>query len=181
MDKRSAIVIGAGILGLAMARALAKKGFAVTVCERTDKAVGASIRNFGMIWPVGQPEGKQYNRAIRTRNIWKEVNDVANIWYDPVGSLHVAYHADEWIVLQELYEAFKQQGRNVSLLTPKQVAEKSEAVVQKNLLGGLYSDDELIVDPREAIAALPAYLNEKWNVAFHWGKCVSYISDQTVY
>ncbi len=181
MGKRSAIVIGAGILGLAMARALAQKGFSVTVFERTDKAVGASIRNFGMIWPVGQPEGKQYNRAIRSRDIWKEVNDEAGIWYDPVGSLHVAYHADEWTVLQELYEAFQQQGRDVALLNPKEIADRSEAVVQKNLLGGLYSGDELIVDPREAIAVLPSYLTEKWNVTFHWGKCVSYISDQTVY
>jgi len=181
MDKRSAIVIGAGILGLATARALARKGFSVKVFERTDKAVGASIRNFGMIWPVGQPAGKEYNRAIRTRDIWKEVNDEAHIWYDRVGSLHVAYHPDEWIVLQELYEAFKQQGRDVGLLNPQQVSAKSEAVVQKNLLGGLYSNDELIVDPREAIAALPGYMNEKWKIEFYWGKCVTYISDQTVY
>ena len=181
MDKRSAIVIGAGILGLATARALAQKGFAVKVFERTDKAVGASIRNFGMIWPVGQPAGKQYNRAIRSRDIWREVSDEAHIWYDPVGSLHLAYRDDEWIVLQELYEVFKEQGRDVSLLSPQQIAGRSEAVVQKNLLGGLYSGDELIVDPREAIATLPAYLQEKWNVSFYWGKCVSYISDQTIY
>jgi len=180
MDKRSAIVIGAGILGLATARALAKKGFAVKIFERTEKAVGASIRNFGMIWPIGQPAGKEYNRAIRSREIWKEINDEAHIWYDPVGSLHVAYHADEWIVLQELYEIFKQQGRAVVLLNQQQM-DRYDAVVQKNLLGGLYSGDELIVDPREAIAAMPAYFAEKWNISFHWGKCVTYISDQTIY
>jgi FAD dependent oxidoreductase TIGR03364 len=181
MDKKSAIVVGAGIVGLATARALAAKGFSVKVFERTQKAIGASIRNFGMIWPIGQPDGGPYATAIRSRNIWKEIADESNLWYDPVGSLHLAYHDDEWDTLRELYEIFKKQERNVCLLNKAQIAEKSDAVVQKNLLGGLYSDEELIIDPREAIASLPDYLKEKWGVDFYWGKCVSYVSDQTIY
>ncbi len=181
MVKQSAIVIGAGIVGLATAKALAEQGFSVKVFERTQKAVGASIRNFGMIWPIGQPSGKLYERAIRSRNIWQEISDSTGIWSDAVGSLHVAYHADEWQVLQELHDAFLKEGRSVELLNCKQVEERSNAVVQKNLLGGLYSTEELIVDPREAIAELPEYLKEKFSVEFYWNKCVSYITDQTVY
>jgi FAD dependent oxidoreductase TIGR03364 len=181
MLKDSAIVIGAGIVGLATAKALAEQGYSVKVFERTQKAVGASIRNFGMIWPVGQPSGKLYERAIKSRNIWREISDNSDIWCDPVGSLHVAYHADEWQVLQELHEIFSSEGRAVKLLNRKEVEEKTDAVVQKNLLGGLFSADELIVDPREAIAAIPGYLTEKFGIAFHWGKCVSYIADQTIY
>jgi phytoene dehydrogenase-like protein len=52
MAKKNAIVIGAGIVGLATARALALKGFAVRVYERNYKASGASVRNIGMIWPI---------------------------------------------------------------------------------------------------------------------------------
>lgn len=48
-------------------------------------------------------------------------------------------------------------------------------------MGGLYSADELIVDPREAIWAIPGCLQEKYGVEFFWGRCVSYISDNTVY
>ncbi len=179
MTKPSAIVIGAGIVGLATARALAIKGYAVKVFERTHKAVGASIRNFGMVWPIGQPD-KLYDRALRSREIWKEMGDAGAFWYDAPGSLHLAYHPDEWQVLQELYEQFRTE-RPVALLTAAEVADKSGAAVQEGLLGGLYNADELIVDPREAIAGVPAYLHEKFGVKFFWGKCVSYISDNTIY
>lgn len=179
MSQPSAIVIGAGIVGLATARALAVKGYAVKVFERTHKAVGASIRNFGMIWPIGQP-GKLYDRALRSREIWKAIGDEGAFWYDTPGSLHLAYHPDEWLVLQELYEQFRTE-RPVELLTAQAVSERSDAVVQDRLLGGLYSADELIVDPREAIGAIPAYLQEKYGIEFFWGKCVSYISDNTAY
>lgn len=180
MQHKTAIVVGAGIIGLATARALAIKGFSVKVFERTHKAVGASIRNFGMIWPIGQPTGMLYNRAMRSREIWEEIGYEAGFSCEPVGSLHIAYHKDEWQVLQELYENFKKE-RKVKLLSPPQIAGRSEAVIQTNLMGGLYSAEELIVDPREAIAALPLYLGEKFDVAFYWGKCISNIAENTVY
>jgi len=181
MQNKKAIVIGAGIVGLATARALALKGFSVKVFDRTMQAVGASIRNFGMIWPIGQPEGKLYNRALRSRNVWKETCEAAGIWHEASGSLHLAYHADEMQVLTELEEIFKQEGRAVSLLTKENIIGKYDAVNPAGLMGGLYSGDEMIVDPRESIAKLPGYFSEQYNIEFYWGKCISYISDQTVY
>ncbi|WP_315820170.1 TIGR03364 family FAD-dependent oxidoreductase [Paraflavitalea speifideaquila] len=132
-----------------------------------------------MIWPIGQ-SGKLYDRALRSREVWKEMGDAGAFWYDTPGSLHLAYHQDEWQVLQELYELFRQE-RPVELLTAKDVADRSGAAVEQNLLGGLYNAEELIVDPREAIGAVPGYLQEKYGVEFFWGRCVSYISENTVY
>ncbi|MBS1606741.1 MAG: TIGR03364 family FAD-dependent oxidoreductase [Bacteroidetes bacterium] len=181
MSSRSAIVIGAGIVGLATARALALRGFSVKVFERTDKAIGASIRNFGMVWPIGQPTGKMYDRAVRSRDVWKDIAPKADFWLEPQGSLHLAYQPDEWQVLQELCAGFEKEGRPVKLLDARGVKAMSGAVVTDGLLGGLHSADEVIVDPREAIAALPGWLSEQYGVEFFWGKCVSYISDQIVY
>ncbi|CAN5418683.1 TIGR03364 family FAD-dependent oxidoreductase [soil metagenome] len=181
MDNQKAIVIGAGIVGLATARALAIKGYSVKVFDRNQQAVGASIRNFGMIWPIGQPEGKCYDRAIRSRNIWKETCEAAGIWYEAAGSLHLAYHADEMQVLTELHESFRRQGRDVSLLSREEIIQQYDAVNSQNLIGGLYSSEEIIVDPRESIAKLPGYFNEKFGIEFHWEKCITYISDHTVY
>ena len=181
MTNKQAIVIGAGIVGLATARALALKGFSVKVFDRSQQAVGASVRNFGMIWPIGQPDGKLYNRAIRSRNVWKETCEAAGIWHEPAGSLHLAYHTDEMQVLEELHEIFNQQGRNVSLLSKAEIIDQYDAVNPANLLGGLYSTEEMIVDPGESIARLPAYFKERYAIDFYWGRCVSFITGQTVY
>jgi FAD dependent oxidoreductase TIGR03364 len=179
MSQRSAIVIGAGIVGLAAARALAVRGYAVKVIERNEKAVGASIRNFGMVWPIGQPDGELYERAMLSRQLWKEVCNSAGIWYDEVGSLHLAHKKDEWKVLEELKEIYRH--RNYKLLSADETMARSPAVIEKNLAGSLYSPHELIVDPRMAIAKIPAWLTEKYRVRFMWGKAATDISYPAVY
>lgn len=174
---KKAIVIGAGIVGLATARALKLKGYQVTVIDKTEKAVGASIRNFGMIWPIGQPTGKLYNRAIRSREIWQEMAKAANFSFDPCGSLHLAYHKDEWDVLQELQPIFSGDNRNTQLFSPTQISEQFTGIQDHNLLGGMYSASELIIDPRESIAKLAAYLQEVMGVEFIWGKQINEVSE----
>lgn len=181
MNHSSAIVIGAGIVGLATARALSLKGYSVTVIERTEKAVGASIRNFGMVWPVGQPDGKLYNRAMRSKQIWKEIADSTGLWYDEVGSLHLAYAPDEWDVLQELNGSFAGNGRTVGLLHPEMIKGKFNAINTDGLLGGLYSASEMIVDPREALVSIPNYLEEYLDTRFIWGKQVNAVEPGKVY
>lgn len=181
MSQQSAIVIGAGIVGLATARALSLRGYSVTVIERTEKAVGASIRNFGMVWPIGQPDGKLYDRAMRSRQVWKEIADSIGIWYEEAGSLHVAAEADEWQVLQELHHHFSGNGRATQLLSPEQIGQRFSGIHTGALLGGLYSDTELIVDPREAISSIPAYLEEYLGVTFLWQKQVNRVEAGKVY
>lgn len=91
MSHKTAIVIGAGIVGLATARALSLAGYSVTVIEQSEKAVGASIRNFGMIWPIGQPDGLLLNRAMRTRQIWKDISESTGMWYSETGKIGRAH------------------------------------------------------------------------------------------
>ncbi len=176
---KTAIVIGAGIVGLATARALAVRGYKVKVIERNHRAVGASIRNFGMIWPIGQPDGELFERAMLSRSIWKQVCDDAKIWYDEVGSLHTAYDRDEWEVLSDLADSY--QHRKYKLLSADETESKSPAVVKERLLGSLYSPDEMIVDPREAIQVIPKWLEKKYKVEFIWGKVVTEIDYPDVY
>ena len=173
---KSAIVIGAGIVGLATARALSEKGFAVKVFERNQKAVGASIRNFGMVWPVGQPLGALRGRAMRSREIWKQSCVEGNIWFKEAGSLLNVYHNDELAVIEEFYTANKNM-HDCKILTPEETIAKSPATNPKKLKAALWSSSELIVDPREAIEKLPAYLHEKYGIEFYFNKAISRIEN----
>lgn len=181
MDNKSAIVVGAGILGMATARALAIRGFRVKVIERSQFSIGASIRNFGMLWPIGQPDGHLYDRAIRSREIWKEYLNASSIPYNPCGSLHLAYCKEEWDVLEDLSNLFGSKGRPVNLLTPIKIAQKFNGINQANLIGGLFSEDEMIINPREGIHNLPAYLSTKYGVEFVWGTAISKVQTGSVF
>lgn len=169
-------IIGAGIVGLAHALAAARRGHRVTVFERSERAVGASIRNFGMVWPIGQPPGHLRDRAMRSRQIWLEMADKGGFFRDPVGSLHLAYHSDELAVIEEFVEIAKPAGDAVQLLTAGEVAQKSPAAVTEGLLGALWSETEVIVDPRDAIATLPQVLESAFSVDFRFGSTVTEIN-----
>ena len=175
-----AIVIGAGIVGLATSRALAVRGKKVLVIDRSSFAVGASIRNFGMIWPIGQSDGKMYERAMLSQSIWKEIAVASGIWHDPVGSLHLAYSDLEMEVLESFRDSVKNT-RDYTLMSPSEACMRSTAIVHNGLKGGLYSPDEMIVDSPTAIKALPAYLTEKYGVEFIWDTHVQQVETGKVY
>ncbi|TFF38578.1 TIGR03364 family FAD-dependent oxidoreductase [Mucilaginibacter psychrotolerans] len=179
MSIPSAIVIGAGIVGLATARALATRGYEVTVFERNERAVGASIRNFGMVWPIGQPNGPLFERAILSRSIWKQTCMEAGIWHDEVGSLHVAYHDDELAVMEQ-YADMNQGYRDCALLSPQQTLAKSEAVNPNGLKGALWSSAEMIVEARVAIGKIAQHLADKYDVKFNWNTAISHVQQNTV-
>jgi len=180
MSHKTAIVIGAGIAGLAITRSLAERGYAVNVFERNEKAVGASIRNFGMLWPVGQPAGKLYERALLSRSIWKQVCDGAGLWYNESGSLHLCYNDLEWQVANEFVEKSK-NNRPVAILNKEETLLKTEAVNPEGLKGALWSADEMIVESRVAIEQLPHYLMQKYGVQFHFNTAISSIAYPDVF
>ncbi len=177
---KTAIVIGAGIVGLAAARSLAHRGYRVTVYERNARAVGASVRNFGMVWPVGQPAGEPYEMAMRSRAIWQEICTTAKVWHEPVGSLHLGYQDREMAVMEEYVQLYGGT-RDCALLHPAQVLEKSPAANPDGLKGALWSATELIVDPREAIANVASYLEEQMGVEFKWNTAVHQVAGSKVF
>ena len=180
INKPSAIIIGAGIVGLATARALAVRGYKVSVFERNEHAVGASIRNFGMIWPIGQATGPMFERAMLSRSIWKQICTEANIWHDEVGSMHLAYHIDELQVMNEYVEV-NNQLRNCRVLSPTEAMQKSAGVEAEGLKGALWSGEEMIIESRVAIAQVAQYLAEKHGVVFHWNTAINRIDFPSVF
>jgi len=160
------LIIGAGIVGLALARSHAVRGRRVLVVEREDRAVGATIRNFGLVWPVGQPPGVRFRRACHSARIWQEMAREAGVELHPTGSLTLAHSDLELRVLREFGEGF---GQGVEVLGPEEACRLSPAVRPENLAGALFSPHEHTVNPRTAPAAIAAWLARAAGVEFRFG------------
>jgi FAD dependent oxidoreductase TIGR03364 len=160
MDSYDLAIVGGGIIGLSHAYAAQQKGLRVLLIEKNEKCVGASIRNFGLIWPVGQPAGPTFDKAMKSRELWLKLSREANFWCLENGSLHLAYQDDEMNVLEEYH---KEYGYNTELLNVEQVLKFAKQVNRKGLLGGLYSPLELNVNPREAIYSITDWLQGQDN------------------
>jgi FAD dependent oxidoreductase TIGR03364 len=166
-------IVGAGILGLAHAYALARRGRSVVVFERSPQAAGASVRNFGMLWPIGQPAGRMLDIALRSRAIWLELLTATRLPHYPTGSLHLAYRADEAAVAREFCEVAPKLGYSCDWLNAAGVLAHSQAVRPNGLLGAIWSATEVTVDPRVALAQIPSYLSERFGVRFYWSTAIN--------
>jgi D-hydroxyproline dehydrogenase subunit beta len=180
MPETHVIVVGAGIVGLAHAWSAIRRGKSVRVFERSSRAEGASIRNFGMIWPVGQPAGLCHAAALRSRELWLDLKKEAGIWVNECGSIHLAHRPDEWSVLTEFAQRAPALGYSVRLMTAEEVLAASPAANPDRLLGGLWSPTELCVDPREAIASTADWLRERHGVEFHFNTLVRAVDERGV-
>lgn len=166
-------VVGAGVMGLAHAFQLARAGRRVVVFERSARACGASIRNFGMLWPIGQPAGALHDLAMRSREVWLQVLQASGLWHDRCGSLHLAYRDDEAQVLGEFAGQAITAGIDCQRLTPSELGSRTSAVKAEGLKAALWSPSETCVDPRQIIGELPAWLAREYHVHFEFGTAVT--------
>jgi FAD dependent oxidoreductase TIGR03364 len=165
------IVVGGGIMGLAFACEAARRGRRVTLLERSDAARGASIRNFGMVWPVGQPAGERHALAMRSRSRWLELRDAGAVWAAECGSVHVVFEEDEARVLAEFADRAPGLGVPCELLAGPEAARRFPAI-PADARAVLWSPTELVVNPPKAIAAVAAHLATAYGVDIRFSTTV---------
>jgi glycine/D-amino acid oxidase-like deaminating enzyme len=175
MPHASAIVIGAGMIGLALARALALRGRRVVVFERNERAVGASLRNAGAVSALGIADPYDLERARRSRSVWREFCEAADVWHDPCGSLAAANDADEWALLQD-YAASTRSAQDYTLLDAAAARKRSAWLSGRQLRGALFAPEDLVVDPRVALRQLPLWLAARYEIEFRWKHAVTRIA-----
>lgn len=170
-------VVGGGIMGLANAWMAARRGLRVVLFERTAVAEGASVRNFGMVWPIGQPAGALYDTALRSRDFWVELGNQGVLEVETCGSIHLAHHDDELAVLEEFCA---QKQHDCRMMSASEVAEHSSLANPVNLQGGMYSPTECRVNPRVASARIAAWLAEQQSVTCHFSTSIVRIEEKTL-
>lgn len=155
------IVVGAGIVGRAVAWRLAQRGAAVTVID-PDPATAAAQVSAGMLAPV--TEGVFGEEALRSLNLesacrWPSfaVELACESGSDPgyveCGTLLVARDVDDQRELERLAAYLGSLGRAVEALDARSLRRR-EPALGVSTRGGLWVADDHQVDPRATLGAL---------------------------
>lgn len=132
----------------------------MAILDKSASAEGASIRNFGMLWVVGQANVELEAMARRSFELWQEAADDLGFWIRQVGSLHLAYEPLETQVLREFVEATEGRlGRRI--LVPAEARDRCPHIRGENLKAALYSPTEGAVDPREVVHGAAKTLSQR--------------------
>jgi D-hydroxyproline dehydrogenase subunit beta len=155
-------VVGAGIIGLATALAGARRGMRVLVVDADAQANGASVRNFGFITVTGQERGLMWQRARRSRDVWREVAAAAGIAVVQSGLWMLVRRAESVAVLEAFLDTEMAEG--CRLLSASEARRRWPALAAAALEAALESTIELRVESRTAIPQLAAWLEQAHGV-----------------
>ncbi|MFN0129864.1 MAG: FAD-dependent oxidoreductase, partial [Verrucomicrobiales bacterium] len=164
------VVVGAGIVGLAHALVAREAGYRVTVVERMSRPLGASVRNFGTLWPIGLPFGVEREQGMAGVARWRRLAAEAGFLADACGSLSLAHSEEAWSVLREFAARPEAAVQGFELLAAEEGARRFPMANPVGLRGALFSPHETCVRPADAMAALVAHLG-RCGVEFQFGTC----------
>ncbi|GAA2753131.1 TIGR03364 family FAD-dependent oxidoreductase [Amnibacterium kyonggiense] len=156
------MVVGAGIVGLSHALHAARAGLRVVVVERDERAVGASVRNFGHVCTTAQA-GEVLALAETAREEWLRLGAEAELPVLQHGTVVVARTAAQARVLDEFAA---ERGAAVRPLTPA-AAEGLLGFAPDGIVGAAHLPADLRVDPLTASARIAAHL-ERLGVEVRW-------------
>lgn len=158
------LIIGAGVIGLALGWRLVQAGLAVQVFERGQAGRGTSWLAAGMLAPdaeIGFEELDLYELNRKSLALWPgfaaelEAETGQRVDYRMEGTLIVADDRDSAAALRRLYAFQKEQGLAVDWLTGAEALEQ-EPFLSPRLTAAIYAPGDHQVDNRAVIAALKA-------------------------
>ena len=164
-----AVVIGAGLIGLASAWSAARRGLSVLVVERADgPGAGASGVAAGMLAPVTEADfGEEAGLALglEGRARWPafaarlEERTGRSTGYRESGALVVAADRDDVEELRRLHDLHLSLGLDSKWLTPSR-CRKLEPWLSPRIAGGMLAAGEAQADPRATTLALAEAVDE---------------------
>ncbi len=159
---RDAVVIGGGVIGLAIAYELAKRGRRVEVLERSRIGHGSTHAAAGMLAPVSEADHEPPEQiAFGMESLERYPSFVAEIekrsgircHLRPAGALWVATTRDDLAELDHLADNLAQKGLVLKALTGDQLL-ALEPHLSNRVLAGLRVEKDRQVDPRALARAL---------------------------
>ena len=166
-DIHQVVVIGGGVIGLGIARALAKRGVKdVCLVERGGLGAEASFAAGGMLLPQVEADGYDdfFALACRSRDLYPslaiELRDETgiDIELDTTGTLYLALNEHDYQEIEQRYQWQTRAGLAVELLTST-AARELEPCISEATFGALRFPNDIQVENRRLIAALSNSVN----------------------
>jgi glycine oxidase len=163
-----ALIVGAGVIGLACAWRAARAGARVRVLERDHPAAGATGVAAGMLAPVGEAswgEERLLSLNLDSLRRWPgfarelEADAGDEVGFAECGALHVALDRDEAEELRRRHELHRRLGLESEWLRGSE-CRRVEPGLATAVRGGVHARHEAAVDPRRLAGALLAALEE---------------------
>ena len=147
-----AIIIGAGIIGCAIADALSREGLRVTVVESRSPGSGTTAAAMGHLVVMDDSEA-QFNLTRYSVELWRQQDLPKGVEFDRSRTLWVATDDLELAEVQRKAAFYRQRGVEVQVLDGRQIAE-SEPNLRPGLAGGLRITGDSMVYPPAAAKCL---------------------------
>src|SRR4051812_29384274 len=163
------VVVGAGVIGLAVAWRAAQRGLSVLVVERDEPGAGASGVAAGMLAPVTEAEfGEQalLELNLASAGMWPafaaELAERSGLdtGYRASGALVVAVDRDDGEELRRLHRFQQSLGLEVEWLGSRD-ARRLEPRLSPRVTGAVHAAAEAPLEPRAVVRALVAALEHE--------------------
>lgn len=154
--RADAVVIGAGIVGAACARALAAGGLRVTVVERGTIASGSSGRGEGNLLVSDKPPGPELDLARASLDLWRRLGEELPDGFEleRKGGLVVAGAADAHEALLGFAAGQRAAGVEARPVAAAELGELEPQLAPS--AGGVFYPEDMQLQPIRATAALLA-------------------------
>lgn len=150
-------IVGAGIIGISTAYALAKAGLSVAVFEKGTIACEQSSRNWGWIRTLSR-DMPEVPLALRANRLWRDIQEQVDVGFSQRGILYLADCARDIEQYHHWLERAKPLGVDARLLDRASTI-RLLPTTNRRWVGALYSPTDGVAEPAIAtrnIASLAA-------------------------
>ena len=161
------VIVGGGVIGLAIARALALRGVRdVCLIERATLGTEASFAAAGMLLPQveADAEGDFFKFACRSRDLYPSFAEAlreeagVDVELDTTGTLYLALNEHDHEEIEKRYRWQRQAGLAVELLSVA-AARELEPCITESAFGALLFPRDIQVENRRLLSALANSVN----------------------
>lgn len=143
--KADFLVIGAGVVGLSIARSLASAGKVVLVVDAGDYGTGASGANLGQTSVSDRDAGLEHDLVLESLDEYESMQTERDIEFLREGGLFTFDTKKELDIAEPLVREKQAAGFTVELLTGREVKKQEPCI--EHVAGAVYSPDEGRINP----------------------------------